>query len=193
MAASQTLQIVIEAIDNASDSAKNVSSAFKDMGKDLITAGAGLGLAAAPAVGIFADAANQAVTFNEAMTNAQAVLGVTSDAMQGLSDDILNMGQNAREGPQAVAESYYDIVSGVSDASTHMAILQAAINTSEAGASELGGTTAALVSIMNSYGFAAEDAAMVSDALTATVGKGVLTMDELASAIPTVTGLASSL
>ena len=193
MAANQILSIIIEAVDNASGVADNIKSAFQDTGKKLAVTGAALGLAVAPVIGVFGDAANQASAFQESMTNAQAVLGVTSDAMTDISDQILEMGQSAREGPQAVADSYYDIVSGVSDASTHMAILQAAIDTSEAGASELGGTTSALVSIMNSYGFAAEDAAMVSDALTNTVGMGVLTMDELASAIPSVTGLASSL
>lgn len=127
------------------------------------------------------------------MTNARAVLGASSEEIAALSNQIKDMGANAREGPQSVANAYYDIVSGVADASTHMAILENAIKTSEAGAAGLGGTTAALVSIMNSYGLAAEDAAAVSDVLTQTVGMGVLTMDELAASIPNVTGLASSL
>lgn len=193
MAASQTLSIIIEAVDKASGVAGAVSKSFKDAGASLAKTGAGLGLAVAPAVGLLGDATRQAIDYQSAMTNAQAVLGATADEMVGLSDQILAAGMNSRAGPQAVSEAYYDIVSGVADASTHMAILDSAIKTSEAGAASLGGTTAALVSIMNSYGYAADEAATVSDVLTATVGMGVLSMDELASAMPAVTGLASSL
>lgn len=193
MASSQTLSIIIEAIDKASGVAGQVSKTFKDVGADLVKTGAGLGLATAPAVAAFTDAARQATTFQETMINTQSILGATSGEIAILSDEILRMGLNSREGPQALAEAMGEIAGGVEDASIHMSILETAMRTSEAGAAGLEGTTSALVSIMNSYGFAAEDAAMVSDVLTQTVGMGVVSMDELASAIPNVTGLASSL
>lgn len=193
MAATEKLQIIIEAVDKASGVSRSVASVFKTMGKDLALAGAGLGLAIAPAVAALGDATREATAFQATMTNTQAILGVTDDEIADISSDLLTLGAAAREGPQAVADAFGEIAGGVTDASTHMAIMEASIATAEAGAASLQGTTASLVSIMNAYGFAAEDAAMVSDVLTQTVGMGVLTMDELASAIPQVTGLAASL
>jgi TP901 family phage tail tape measure protein len=134
-----------------------------------------------------------AIDFQESMVNVQAVTGKSADEMKALSAEVLAIGRNSRAGPQEVAKAFYDIVGGVSDASTHMDILKASVKTAEAGNAELAGTTKALISIMNSYKFSAKDAAFVSDVLTMTVGKGVGTMDEFASAFPQVTGLARSM
>jgi TP901 family phage tail tape measure protein len=92
-----------------------------------------------------------------------------------------------------VADAYYDIVSGVQDASTHMAILNASVDTATAGQADLKATTSAVIGVMNSYGFAAEDAGHVSDVFTQAVAMGKTTMDELGSTLPDVTGLAASL
>ena len=136
---------------------------------------------------------NRAMAFDNAMINAQAVLGNTTDEMQAINAEVLRIGANSTAGAQAAAGAFYDIASGVQDASTHMAILEAAIATSEAGQADLGATTNALVATMNSYRFAADDAAYVSDVFTRTVGMGVLTMEQLASAMPQVTNLANTL
>jgi TP901 family phage tail tape measure protein len=147
---------------------------------------AGVGLAMKVAIG-------KATDFDEAIVNIQAVTGRSTEEMQGLKAELLAMGASSVHGPQAVAEAMYDIVGGVADASTHMDILQAAMNTATAGNADLAGTTKALISVMNSYKFTADKAGFASDVLTRTVGMGVGTMDEFASALPQVTGLANSL
>lgn len=147
----------------------------------------------APIVAAFGVAVNQSAEFDEAVTNSGAVLGYTRDEIEALKTQLLEYGGSVRAGPQAVAESFYDIVGGVADASTHMAILNAAVATSQAGNAKLTGTTKALVSVMNSYRFSADKASFASDVLTKTVGMGVGSMEEFASALPNVTGLAASL
>src|SRR5690606_12681428 len=114
-------------IDKASGVAESVAKSFRDVGADLAKTGAGLGLAMAPAVAAFTDAARQATTFQETMINTQAILGATSEEIAVLSDDILKMGLTSRAGPQAIAEAYSEIAGGVADVSTHMAILETAI------------------------------------------------------------------
>lgn len=162
-------------------------------GQNLADVGRDLSLqVTAPLVGVGVAAAKLAIDFDEAMTNTAAVMGLTGDAADELSAQVLDIGQTARAGPQAVAESFYDIVGGVTDASTHMAILNAAIATSEAGNANLAATTNGLISVMNAYGLAADDAAQVSDIFTRTVGTGVGTMDDFVSALSPVAGLASS-
>lgn len=145
-----------------------------------IAAGFGAGVAAS-------------LSFDEAVTNSAALLGYTRDQTELLKDQLRGIGGDTRAGPQATALAFYEIVSAVNDTSTHMAILDAAIHTAQAGQEDLVGTTNGLIGVMNSYGFAAEDAAMVSDVMTATVGKGKGSMGEFAAAFPQVTTLAHQL
>lgn len=171
----------------------NAKTGLSGLGDNLKSAGAQITTLSAPLAGVFTLATNQAMAFDEAVTNTGAVMGLTRDQITALSSELLSIGGDSVQGPQAVAESFYDIVGGVADASTHMAILRASIDTATAGNANLQGTTQALISTMNSYGFAADQAGMVSDVLTQIVGKGVGTMDQFASALPQVTGLAASL
>jgi TP901 family phage tail tape measure protein len=171
-------------------SAKTGLSSF---GSDLQKAGASVTAISAPIASLFGVSVKKAADFDEAVRNTGAVLNLTSEQITNLSSELLGIGSNTRAGPQAVAEAFYDIAGGVADASTHMAILDAAIHTSQAGNANLQGTTSALISTMNSYGFAADEAGRVSDVLTQIVGKGVGTMDDFAGALPEVTGLAASL
>lgn len=194
-----SLYAVLDLKDNLSAGLKNAAGALSGFGKKLGDVGGGLqelggkmAIISAPIAAGLGLAAKSAIDFQETMTNTAAVLGATPAEIKNLSAEVLKLGGSAREGPQAVAAAFYDIVGGVSDASSRMSILEAAIATSEAGAASLAGTTKALISVMNSYSFSAEKAGFASDVLTRTVGMGVGTMDEFAAALPTVAGLANS-
>lgn len=179
-----------KALDGA---AKNWSDKLDAMGRKAQQLGGAMTTLTAPlALGLGASVVG-AVNFDRSMTNVGAVLGKNHEQMAALNQEVLAIGSDSLAGPQAAAQSFYDIVGGVADASTHLAILHAAIDTSEAGAADLGETTSALISIMNSYGFSADQASFASDVLTQTVGKGVGTMGEFAGAMPQVAGLAASL
>lgn len=163
------------------------------LGSRLTTVGSGITTLFAPAAAAFGVATGMAVSFDEQMTNIQAVTGRSAQEMATLRDEVMRLGSSSRFGPQAAAQAMYDIVGGVGDASVQMAIFETAISTAQAGNADLGATTRALISIMNSYKLGADEAGTASDILTRTVGMGVGTMDEFAGALPTVTGLAHSL
>ena len=130
--------------------------------------------------------------FDKSMRNIQAVTGDTDAGVAALSKQLLDIGGASVAGPQAVADAYYDIAGGVADASVRTATLNAAIATSEAGNASLASTTKGLISTMNAYGFSAEQAGMVSDVFTQTVGKGVGSMDEFVAAMGPLAGLAAT-
>jgi TP901 family phage tail tape measure protein len=169
----------------------NLGQTLQSKGQQLQQFGAGMTAFFAPVGLAMGYAITQGQTFDRTMSNINSILQMGTEDAAALRAELLKIGSGAVAGPQAVAEAYYEIASGVTDASTHMAILNAAIATSEAGQADLNATTSALISTMNSYGFAASDAAYVSDIFTRTVGMGVLTMDELAAAFPQVTGIAA--
>lgn len=180
-------------LERAKGNVTSFGSRLDNLGSNVTKFGANMTAATAPLAAAFGVAVNSAKSFDEAVTNTGAVLGMTRDEITALSAQLLDFGSGTRAGPQAVAEAYYDIAGGVADASTHMSILRAAVATSEAGNAKLAGTTKALISVMNSYKLSASQAAFASDVLTRTVGMGVGSMDEFASALPSVTGLANSL
>ncbi|TXH08852.1 MAG: phage tail tape measure protein, partial [Hyphomicrobiaceae bacterium] len=170
-----------------------IGPGIQNIGNQMSSLGGAMAGMTAPLVAGFGLATKGAVDFDEAVTNIGSVMNLSRDQVEALKDQLSAIGGESVQGPQAVAEAYYDIAGGVQDASTHMAILQASIATATAGNSDLRGTTNALISVMNSYKFGADKAAYSSNVLTKTVGMGVGTMDEFASALPTVTGLANSL
>lgn len=185
------ISIVIQANDHASSILKSITGSLDGIGMSMVKAGGALTAATAPLALGLAAATRSAITFDETMTNVGAILGRNREEMAELNAEILKIGSASRAGPQASAEAFAEIAGGVEDASTHMAILDAAISASEAGAASLTGTTSALVAVMNSYGFAADKASFVSDVLTQTVGMGVGSMDELAASMPQVAGIAA--
>jgi len=188
-----TIEILINAKDAASSVIDSIGNRLQSAGGSLMKWGAALTVATAGIGAVLATSTQSAIKYNESITNTAAVLGLTTDQQKKLSDELLKFGATTKAGPQAVADAYYDIAGGVADATTHMAILEAATKTAEAGNTDLAGTTKALISVMNSYKLSAKDASMVSDVLTQVVGKGVGTMEDFASALPNVTGLANSL
>lgn len=158
--------------------------------KALATGAVAMLMAALIALG--ASAINSALQFDRSMANISAVTGKTGGDLKLLSDQILEMGSKSTAGPQAVADAYYDIASGVADASTHMSILQAAIATSEAGQADLTATTSGLISVMNAYKFSADEAGFASDVFTRTVGLGVGSMNQFVAAMSPLSGLANN-
>jgi len=195
-----SLFAVLEADDRLSDQLDKAEGKVVGLGKridrigeQMVVAGGKITTLTEPLKNGLEYAVGAAMDFDKSMTNVQAVLNKTDEEMVSLNAQVLAMGTDSVAGPQAAAEAFYDIVGGVADASTHMAILKAAMKTSTAGAANLGSTTKALISVMNSYKFSADKASYASDVLTRTVGMGVGTMDEFASALPQVTGLANSL
>lgn len=193
MASRNEIEILIKATDQASSVLGGLLEQFSGIGSSLMKAGAAITVATAPIALGLSTALSSAVSFDEAMNNVGAVLGKSRTEMTAMNELVLRLGANSRAGPQAAAEAFYDIVGGVADANSHMAILEASIKTAEAGSGDLGETTNALIAVMNSYSFSADQAAFTSDVLTRTVGMGVGTMGQFASALPAVTGLAHSL
>lgn len=180
-------------LQEAKTEAQSLTDRLRGVGDGLGSAGGALTTLFAPAAAALGVAVNSSNQYATALTNIQAVTGASSTEIAALRSQLMSIGVDSTAGPQAVAEAYYDVAGGVTDASARMATLQAAVSLSQAGNASLEGSTRALIGVMNSYKFSADQAGFASDVLTRTVGMGVGTMDEFASALPMVTGLASSL
>lgn len=192
MPSTNLIEIVLRAQDEASGVINNLTSGLNGVSQGLINTGTRLTVATAGIAVALGTSINTASEFQTEMANVGAILGNNAEQMREINSQVLDIGRNSVAGPQAAAEAFAEIVGGVADASSHMSILREAIRTAEAGATDLGSTTSALVSTMNAYAFSADQAAFVSDTLTRTVGMGVGSMSEFASALPNVTSVAAS-
>jgi TP901 family phage tail tape measure protein len=168
---------------------RNLGQTLQTQGQNLQQVGAGMTAFFAPVGVAMGYAVNQAHTFDRMFSNVNSILQLGTQEAAALRAEILAYGAGTVAGPEATIAAFYEIVSGVTDATTHMAILDAATRTSEAGQADLAATTSAMISTMNAYSFSAEQASLVSDVFSRTVGMGVGTMDELAASFPQVLGL----
>jgi len=189
-----TLQAVITADtrrfeDGLSGAQKGLKGFGASAGAAMSVATKAIDVAIDAAVGLAKSTVGAAVDWDKAFRNIESV---TKRSTTSIQKQILNM-RSAVAGPMELADAMYDIVGGVADASVHMAILEAANKTAEAGAANLKATTQGLISVMNSYKFSATQAAFASDVLTQTVAKGVGSMDQFVAAMSPIAGLAASL
>lgn len=165
---------------------------LRGLGGSIAEFGAKMTAFAAPLALAMAGAAKEATEFASKITNIGAVLGMTSDQMGVLSNQLLAIGGHSRAGPKAVASAFYDIAGGVGDASVRMDILRQSMAVSEAGAADLTVATDGMIAAMNAYSFKADKATFVADVYTQTVGKGVGTMDEFVAAMSPMAGIAAA-
>jgi TP901 family phage tail tape measure protein len=180
-------------LEGARGGMSSLGAGIQSAGQRMTRFGIGASLALAPVTLFLRSSIGAFREFDVAMTNSQTILGATNEEMEILSDQVLDIGRHTGLGPQAVAEAFFTVVSGVQDATTHMDILQASVTLAEAGLADLAVTTDGMVAVMNSYQFAAEDASFVSDVFTRTVQMGVGTMDEFVSALSPLASLAHTL
>lgn len=180
-------------MQGAKNQSQSLGSSIKNTGAQMTKFGLGASLALAPVTLFLKSSVSAFRDFDVAMVNSQTILGVTNEEMKILSDQVLEIGSNTGLGPQAVADSFFTVVSGVQDATTHMDILQSSVRLAEAGMADLAVTTDGMVAVMNSYQFAAEDASFVSDVFTRTVQTGVGTMDDFVGALAPLASLANQL
>lgn len=134
-----------------------------------------------------------AAEFDQSMRNVQAVTGATNDELSRLSQEVLAIGRSSVAGPQAVAAAFYEISSGVTDATARIDVLKASTALAEAGQADLMTTTKGLIAAVNAYTPAILSAEEASDVYARTVAKGVGSMDEFVAALNPLAGLGASL
>jgi TP901 family phage tail tape measure protein len=126
------------------------------------------------------------------MRNIQSLTGETNESLKKLEQELLAVGGASVAGPNAIADAYYNIASGIGDVTVRMDTLKAATALSEAGQADLGAATSGLISVVNAYGTSAENITGLSDVFFQTVRKGVGSLDGFVSAMSSVSGLSAS-
>jgi TP901 family phage tail tape measure protein len=131
-------------------------------------------------------------TFDSSMRNIQSLTGETNESLAQLQTQLLAVGGGAVAGPNAIADAYYNIASGIGRAEVRMDTLRAAVALAESGQADLGAATSGLISVVNAYNTPAENMGDLSDVFFQTVRKGVGSLDGFVSAMSSISGLSAS-
>ena len=134
-----------------------------------------------------------AATFDASMRNIQSLMGnVSGEALTVIKNKLREIGSSAAAGPNAVAEAFYNITSGVGNAAVRMDTLTAAVKLAESGQAALGAATSGLISVVNAYGTSAENMGGLTDVFFQTVRKGVGSLDGFVSSMSSIAGLSAN-
>jgi TP901 family phage tail tape measure protein len=128
--------------------------------------------------------------FDSSMRNIQSLTNENNESLAQLGKELLNVGAVA--GPNAVADAFYNIASGIGRAEVRMDTLKAAVALAESGQADLGAATSGLISVVNAYNTPAENMGALSDVFFQTVRKGVGSLDGFVGAMSSISGLSAS-
>jgi TP901 family phage tail tape measure protein len=138
--------------------------------------------------------AKAASNFELTMQKIVGLSGLTQQAVNGLTKEVLALGPAVGRGPAELAEALYFISSsGITDAATALDVLNQSARASAAGLGETQQVADAVTSVLNAYGPSTISAAQATDILVGIVREGKGEASEFAGVIGNVVSLASQL
>ena len=154
-----------------------------------------LGLGALLAKGM-KDAVSATNSFESALAKASTLFGDVAVDTSNLSQKILELSSATGQTAESIGNSLYNALSAgipvTEDMGEAMMFLESATKLSVAGFTDVDTAVTATAKVMNAYGMSMEDASRIGEILMETQNLGITTVNELGSALATVTPLASS-
>lgn len=139
-----------------------------------------------PIVAIAAAATASATQFQEAMDKIESGAGASADEVKNLSKQFIDMAQNgAQQTPLQLAQGMYYVESAGYHTADAMSVLKAAMDGANVSGVDLNTVAQQLVTVMNATHTPTAEAENVMALLNATVGQGVMTMNDLIGAMST--------
>lgn len=134
--------------------------------------------------GVIGGATAAAARFENQMAMVSTMLDETSMKMMGpFSEGIRGLSRKFGESTATLSQGLYNVLSASVAPEKAMEVLRVATESAIGGFTQTETAASAVVNILNSYGMSADRAGEVSDKLFATVKRGQLTFEQLASGI----------
>lgn len=176
-------------------SVKSNTKSFKGMGDQMRSVVIGMvGLAAAyKGLRLAQTSVKELIAFEMELANVSTMLDdQTLRYLPGYEDALSNLAVKYGEATSSLSKGLYDILSASIPAGEALELLEVAARTAIGGFTSTATTVDVLTTIINAYGMEAEDAAKISDILSATVKRGKITFEELANSIGHVIAIAGA-
>jgi len=137
--------------------------------------------------------AHFALDFDTTMHRIVGLAKVPKDAIAGVREEILAMGQDIGRSPQELAEAFYFVASAGFEAEEAMEVLRISATASAAGMGQVQDIAKTLGGVINAYGHENLSAAKAGDILTAAIQDGAAKASDFAGVIGFVVPVAASL
>lgn len=148
------------------------------------------------AVAAFATISAQAYTmsknFEQAMKEVETISSATQNNFKGISQSVFELSKITPDGPEKLANAYYQIVSAGFDGAEGLKLLETAAKSAVAGVTDTLTAADGITTVLNAFKIEAENSNEVADILFKTVQLGKTTFAELAANLSTVAPIAAA-
>lgn len=132
-------------------------------------------------------------SFSTAMRKANTMAGLSGDDFDALRDKVSSMSREVPVARDALASGLYQVVSNGVPRDNWLSFLEASARSSVGGMADLGQAVTVTSTIIKNYGLSWDAAASIQDKIQTTAKNGVTSFEQLAAALPRVTGQAAQL
>lgn len=133
-------------------------------------------------------------TFDTAMRSANTMMGLGEDGFAQMRESISDLSKEIPKTRAELADGLYQAISnGVTDPVEALKFLETSARSSVGGIADLGEVVKVSATIWKNYGLDASSAADIQDKIQLTAKNGVTSFEQLAQALPSVTGNAATL
>tara|TARA_R100001443_G_scaffold117452_1_gene143009 strand:+ start:14440 stop:16878 length:2439 start_codon:yes stop_codon:yes gene_type:complete len=195
MGTNKTLSVFLKLNSEAFTSGlKQVEGKLNKFGKKIGNVGSSLTTGVSlPLIGIGAAAVKTASEFESSMTKIQTLVGLPKDAVDQLSDSVLNLAGETATAPNQLAEGLYFLTSAGLDGESALRALEATAKGSAAGLGDMEALATVAAAAQNAYGEEVLSSSQALDIFGTMVQTGMFKSEELANVLGSQLGLASNL
>lgn len=133
-----------------------------------------------------------AVDFDESMRRVNTLAQLGQEGFEGMKDRVLDLSTTLGKSATEMGDALYQVISACFEGADAMIVLETGVKMATAGMAGQVESVDALTTVLNAWGFSAEDATRVSDTFFLTIKYGKTTMGELAHAIGVVATTAAN-
>ena len=134
----------------------------------------------------------EAREFEKVFTNVASLSAHAADDLESLRKSVLRLAPKVGQGPDALAEALYDVVSAGYAGDEAMDVLEASAKGAAAGLTDTKVAADVVTTALNAYGLGAENAVRITDLIQTAVKEGKTTWAEMGSSLGQVIPLAAS-
>jgi TP901 family phage tail tape measure protein len=174
-------------LEGASRSLDDFSKSAKETGRKLTRR------LTLPLIGAGATAIKAASDFEASMTKIESLVGLSSEAVQGFTQDVRRLSGETAQAPKDLADAMFFITSAGLRGADATETLEAAAKAAAVGLGETAVIADLATSALNAYGAENLSATQATDVMVAAVREGKLNADELAVSMGRVLPLASAM
>ena len=178
--------IKLEATDEISgkiDAIKKKFSGLSNIGDTLVNVGKQMAILGGAITAPFVAAAKAFGDFEQSMKDVQVVSNATQAEFELLSNAAKKIGESTKFSAKEAADGLYSLASAGLSAEQQVKTLQSVTDLAAATNSKFASTSETIVSTVNQFGLAFDDAGRVADVFAGAISGSMATMDKLAASM----------